>query len=163
MTAELDGIDIVVVSPLLRAVQTAQLAMPQLKTSVPWVGHPDVAENSGKNTCDKRRLKSEIQDDFPLIDWTLLTSEEDDYWGPTRESARSVSDRGHAFLLWLRARSETQVAVATHSAWLFTLLNTCITCDDPELASWFMTGELRSLVLQYEDGPETKRPKTDEP
>lgn len=150
-TTALSGVDLVVVSPLARAVQTAQLALPHLKGKVPWIGHPDVAESSGKNTCDKRRDKAEIVEDFPFVDWALFESEEDNFWTPTRETARSVSDRGYEFLLWLRARRERQVAVATHSAWLFTLLNTCLACDDLELASWFMTGELRSLVLEYED------------
>lgn len=146
-------IDLVVASPLARATQTASLALAHLKGQVPWIGHPDVVETSGKNTCDKRRDKADIADDFPFVSWDLLTSEEDDRWTPeARETARSVSDRAHAFLLWLRDRKETHIAVATHSAWLFTLLNSALVCDPPELASWFLTGELRSFVLDYSDG-----------
>lgn len=147
-------VDLVTVSPLARAVQTAQLAMPHLRgreDRAKWIAHPDVAETSGANICDRRRDKAEIMDDFPFVDFQLIESEQDDKWTEIREEARSVSDRGFNFLLWVRQREEVHVAVATHSAWLFTLLNTCITCEDPELNTWFLTGELRSLVVQYED------------
>ncbi|KAJ8604769.1 hypothetical protein CTAYLR_001008 [Chrysophaeum taylorii] len=148
-TAELE-VELVVTSPLARAAQTAHLAFPHLKGKVKWIGHEDVVETSGKNRCDKRRDLDEISDDFPYVDWSLVP-EKDRWTADARETARSVSDRAHNFLLWLRTRAETRVAVATHSAWLFTLLNTAVTCDPPDLASWFMTGELRSLILEYEE------------
>lgn len=151
-TRALSGIKLVVVSPLQRAVQTAALAMPHLKHKVPWVGHPAVQETSGKNTCDRRRDRSEIKDDFPWVDWSLLRSEVDDVFDPAqREAWRSVSDRAYDFLLWLRERPEREVAVATHSAWLFTLLNTVVKCDQDRLATWFLTGELRTVILSFED------------
>ncbi|KAH8096165.1 isomerase [Aureococcus anophagefferens] len=149
-TKILSGIELVVVSPLRRA-ETAALSMPHLRTVVPWVGHPAVQETSGKHTCDRRRDRSEIKDDFPWVDWGLVKPERDGVWTADREQPKAVSDRAYAFLLWLRERPEREVAVATHSAWLFTLLNSCVDCADPQLAAWFLTGELRSVVLSYED------------
>ena len=84
-------------------------------------------------------------------DWGLVSPERDGVWTADREQPKAVSDRAYAFLLWLRERPEREVAVATHSAWLFTLLNSCVDCADPQLAAWFLTGELRSVVLSYED------------
>jgi hypothetical protein len=52
---------------------------------------------------------------------------------------------------WVRARPESEIIVATHSAWLFTLLNTVIEADSADLASWFLTGELRSVIVSFED------------
>ena len=150
-TKILSGIELVVVSPLRRAAETAALSMPHLRTVVPWVGHPAVQETSGKHTCDRRRDRSEIKDDFPWVDWGLVSPERDGVWTADREQPKAVSDRAYAFLLWLRERPEREVAVATHSAWLFTLLNSCVDCADPQLAAWFLTGELRSVVLSYED------------
>ena len=51
---------------------------------------------------------------------------------------------------WVRARPESEIIVATHSAWLFTLLNTVIEADSADLSSWFLTGELaeRDRVLR---------------
>ncbi|KAJ1444217.1 histidine phosphatase superfamily [Pelagophyceae sp. CCMP2097] len=152
-TLQLGGIELVVVSPLLRAVQTAALAMPHLKAAVPWVAHPFVQEQSGKHTCDKRRAREDLVDDFPLLDVTLV-DEGDSLWTEQREPMRAVSDRGHDFLLWLHARPEAEIAVATHSAWLFTLLNTACVCAEPELATWFQTGEFRSLILEFDTRPD---------
>mmetsp|Transcript_10347 Transcript_10347/g.31825 ORF Transcript_10347/g.31825 Transcript_10347/m.31825 type:complete len:327 (+) Transcript_10347:179-1159(+) len=153
-TKLLDGIDLVVLSPLQRAAQTAALAMPHLRHGrrVPWVGLPSVQETSGVNVCDRRRDRQEIVEDFPWVDWTALMTERDMFFDPDeRESARSVSDRGYDFAVWLRARPEKEIVVATHSAWLFTFLNTVARCADPDLAGWFLTGELRSVVLSFED------------
>ena len=52
---------------------------------------------------------------------------------------------------WVRDRPESEIIVATHSAWLFTLLNTVIESDGADLASWFLTGELRSVIVSFED------------
>jgi len=86
-----------------------------------------------------------------------------------RESARSVSDRAYSFMLWLRDRGEREIAVATHSAWLFTLLNTVVDCRESDLSNWlppagnatsrrasrpglrFLTGELRSVIVSFTD------------
>ena len=151
-TKALTGIELVVLSPLQRAAQTAALAMPHLKDIVPWIGHPLVQETSGVNVCDRRRDREEIQDDFPWVEWGRLDSEKDEFFDPDeRESARSVSDRGYDFMRWVRARPESEIIVATHSAWLFTLLNTVIESDGADLASWFLTGELRSVIVSFED------------
>ena len=58
---------------------------------------------------------------------------------PAFAMASTLADRGF------------KVAVATHSAWLFTLLNSCVDCADPQLAAWFLTGELRTVILSFED------------
>ena len=47
------------------------------------------------------------------VDWSLIGSETDAMWTPERESLRSVSDRSHAFLLWLRDRPEREVVPHT--------------------------------------------------
>lgn len=157
-TKDLAGLELVVVSPVRRATETALLAFAHLLASksgsavaaVPFVGHEDCAERRHANVCDKRRSLSEIKAEFPMVDWSLVTSEEDPLFSDTEpEPWRSASDRGHAFLLWLRERPEQEIAVASHSAWLFALLNTAVECTEPELKEWFLTGELRSVVLEF--------------
>ncbi|CAE8613895.1 unnamed protein product, partial [Polarella glacialis] len=152
VTRALEGIDLVVVSPLQRAVQTAALGMPHLKQTVCWIAHEDCMETSGTSVCDKRRDSDEIGEDFPWLDLSLLTEPEDPLWTPdARETCRAVSDRTHSFALWLRDRQESNIVVATHSAWLFTLLNTAVDCEPRELNQWFHTGELRSVVFEFVD------------
>lgn len=159
-TQELGGLELVVVSPVRRATETALLAFSPLlaavqsggKPTVPFLGHEDCAERRHANVCDKRRPMAEVRSEFPMVDWSLVANEEDTIYSDTEaEPWRAVSDRGYEFLLWLRARPEKEVAVATHSAWLFALMNTVVECTDPSLAEWFMTGELRSMVFEFVD------------
>ena len=77
----------------------------------------------------------------------------DTTWSDDRETMASMADRAYVFMLWLRQRPEKEVAVATHSAFLFVLVNAIIDTgmQADGLSSWFMTGELRSLVVSYKD------------
>jgi len=155
----LAGVELVVVSPMRRATETALLAFEGAAPSgkpIRFLGHSDVTENNGKNICDKRRCLTEIKMDFPSVDWSHIEHEEDPLWTEKRESGQELADRNYAFLLWLRTRPEKEVAVTTHSATLFNLLNTTLECLDPALSQWFLTGELRSVVLEFSDRAESE-------
>jgi broad specificity phosphatase PhoE len=160
---------LLVVSPLQRAVQTALLAFgppapppphshghghepPHGHGHMRWVGSEMVREVSGRHVCDRRRPLADIHADFPTIDFSAVASEEDEPWDAVnREAPRAVADRAYGFLLWLRGQPDTEVAVVSHSAILFTLLNAAVQCDSPALSTWFQTGELRSVYLTFED------------
>jgi hypothetical protein len=49
---------------------------------------------------------------------------------------------------WLSERTERHVAVSSHSAWLLTVFNGVCQSDD-RLKDWFLTGEMRSVVLEF--------------
>ena len=84
-----------------------------------------------------------------MIDFSLLESEEDRLFLPDRrESKLEVASRVYNFLEWLETRSEKNVGVASHSAWLLTLFNANFECDE-SLKGWFQTGELRSVILEF--------------
>eukprot|EP00928_Gymnodinium_smaydae_P090095 TRINITY_DN73950_c0_g1_i1.p1 TRINITY_DN73950_c0_g1~~TRINITY_DN73950_c0_g1_i1.p1 ORF type:complete len:307 (-),score=47.10 TRINITY_DN73950_c0_g1_i1:62-940(-) len=161
--------ELVVVSPMVRATQTGLLAFAHLldgaSTKVPFVAHDGCHEIAGVHTCDRRRSVKELRGDFPMIDYDVVPVEEEDpFWSETkRETPSELSGRGYDFLMWLRSRPETDIVVATHSAWLFALLNAVVECDDKTLTQWFVTGELRSFHLRFEDRmePLPKRAKID--
>ena len=97
-----------------------------------------------------------MQLEFPMVDYSGLkniNATADMAWSDTRESMASMADRAYEFMLWLRDRPEKEVAVATHSAFLFVLVNSVIDTGmrADGMSSWFMTGELRSLVVSYDD------------
>eukprot|EP01047_Picozoa_sp_COSAG01_P075258 COSAG01_NODE_12842_length_1677_cov_3.245247_1_plen_294_part_00 len=151
---------LVVVSPMVRATQTALLGWAHLvegaTTTVPFVAHEGAREPGGVHTCDQRRPLSELQKEFPMIDYSLVEplGEEDPLWHDTqRESTTEVCDRGYALLEWLHARPETDIALSSHSSILFTLLNAVMTPETPGkgLAQWFLTGEMRSVQLHVEE------------
>lgn len=170
------NVELVVVSPLSRATHTGLLAfqhlVPKTRPSdesvasgppVAFVCQPLCAEQQGVHICDKHRPIGELEVDFPFVDYSVALEHEGFPWEEgRRESDVEVATRGFAFMLWLRALEEREIAVATHSAWLFTLLNAVIdTANTPELSYWFQTGELRTVVVRFEDCEENTATQSD--
>jgi broad specificity phosphatase PhoE len=148
---------IVVCSPNCRALQTALLAFEPLLSgdcaTPPFVAHEMVREETGVHVCDQRRPTSRQTAEFPQIDFSLLTSEEDPLFSPDRrETKLQVANRVYRFMEWLADRPEQHVAVVGHSGWLLTLFNAIVVDDcDPKLKEWFQTGEMRSTKLAFLD------------
>jgi broad specificity phosphatase PhoE len=154
-TASLLNPELVVVSPLLRAIQTAEISFGHVfdQSKIPWVAHEGCREELGVLVCNKRRPLSLIQGDYPNIEFNGEMSEEDTLWHPTeRESGISKSDRIYDFLVnFLAQRPESEIAVVGHSATLFHMCNAVIDCgDDLDLSSWFLTSEIRSIKLTFQ-------------
>lgn len=150
---------LVVVSPLARATETAMIVFKHLldengipRRNVRFVAHEGLHERAGSSTCDCRRPLSQLKQKFPYVDYSLLTSEEDPLWSADRESQASMIIRLYEFLLWLRDCPEKEVGIAAHCSVNFTLLNAVVDCGvDPDLAKWFCTAEVRSLRLLWEE------------
>ncbi|KAL2489072.1 Phosphoglycerate mutase-like protein 2 [Forsythia ovata] len=138
-------IELVIVSPLLRTMQTAVgvfggevyvdgIDVPPLmvknagKSSRPTISSlnspPFVAvelcrEHLGVHWCDKRRSTTEYKQLFPGIDFSLIESDDDILWKPdVREANEELAARGLKFLNWLWTRKEKEIAVVTHSGFL---------------------------------------------
>ncbi|GMY17480.1 phosphoglycerate mutase-like protein 1 isoform X2 [Fagus crenata] len=171
-------IDLVVVSPLLRTMQTAVgvfggeaytdgVNVPPLMVantgnsdhpaisslnSPPFVAVELCREHLGVHPCDKRRSIREYHPLFPAIDFSLLESDDDILWKPDiREKDEEVAARGLNFLKWLWTRKEKEIAIVTHSAFLFQTLsafgNDCHPSVKSEICKNFANCELRSVVI----------------
>jgi broad specificity phosphatase PhoE len=148
---------LVLCSPLSRAAGTAIMAFEDWLGKVPFLAVEDAREQMGVHTCDARNPLADVMRDFPQLDFSELRAPEtDELWHPTeREPHAAVCERAHRLLLWLRARKEREVALATHSAFLFMLLNAVVTADGMAegegTRSWFETGEMRTVCLEFRD------------
>jgi broad specificity phosphatase PhoE len=125
--------DFVVTSPMSRCIQTALLSFPTLTT---FVAHESLRETVNY-ICDKRRLVTEIAEEFPKVDLSAVEHNEDPIWGAyveklgeewehIRESADliQVAARGRTFFQFLQTSCPTdEVLVCTHSAFLRCILN----------------------------------------
>ncbi|XVF64940.1 hypothetical protein PTKIN_Ptkin09bG0206800 [Pterospermum kingtungense] len=171
-------IDLVIVSPLLRTMQTAVgvfggegykdgIDVPPLMVENAGESHgaaisslncpPFVAvelcrEHLGVHPCDRRKSISEYRPIFPAIDFSMIESVEDVLWEPnTREKNEEVAVRGMKFLNWLWTRKEREIAVVTHSGFLYHSLsafgNDCHPSVKSEICKHFANCELRSVVL----------------
>ncbi|CAA0843323.1 Phosphoglycerate mutase-like protein 2 [Striga hermonthica] len=140
-----ERIELVVVSPLLRTIQTAVgvfggeayadgIDAPPLMTenagdsnhpaisslnSPPFVAVELCREHLGVHWCDKRRSISEYKPLFPAVDFSLAKTDADTLWQlDVREADKDLAQRGLRFLNWLWTREETEIAVVTHSGFL---------------------------------------------
>ena len=146
--------EVVVVSPLHRAVQTALISFADhYHGGVPFVAHEGCREQLGLLTCNRALPLSQTAFEFPQVDFGSCTAgEEDALWKPgAREHPVDEANRAYAFLTeFLMKRPERELAVVCHSAWLFSVCNAVVDCGgDDFLESWFETGEIRSVEMSF--------------
>jgi len=146
--------ELVVVSPLQRAVQTAQLTFADHR-DVCWVAHEGCREELGLLICNKLRPLSECKADFPSINFDQVAAgDEDLLFNPERrETPLNMSERIYEFMTgFIRSRPEQEIAIIGHSAWLFNLFNAVMDCgNDDDARRWFLTSELRSMSVSFLD------------
>mmetsp|Transcript_26402 Transcript_26402/g.40018 ORF Transcript_26402/g.40018 Transcript_26402/m.40018 type:complete len:297 (-) Transcript_26402:138-1028(-) len=145
--------EILFVSPLHRAIQTAQITFQDFHGKIPFVAHEGCREDLGLLVCNKRRPLSETAREFPDIDFSSISSgEQDTLWSSEkRECPVEKSKRIYSFLVdYVRHLPQKEIAIVTHSAWLFNLCNAVMDCgNDDELMSWFGTGEIRTMNVAF--------------
>lgn len=140
---------LVALSPNCRALQTGVIAFKEMVGKIPFVAHEMAREETGIHVCDKRRPTSQQASEFPMVDFSLLTDEEDTIFDHNkRETKAELTERIYKFMEWLETRDEKVVGVSSHSAWLLAVFNANLQAND-SLTGWFQTGELRSVVLEF--------------
>lgn len=110
------GANLVVTSPLTRALETAIGLFDPAET--PIVINHLLRERLG-NSCDVGRTSSILADEFPMLTFSHLTDPwwhdgEKDMRGVALEPEHLVAQRVEAFSSWLKARPEEVVAVIGH-------------------------------------------------
>lgn len=151
---------LVVVSPMLRALQTAKISFADHDTqvrNVPWIAHEGCREELGYLYCNKRRPRTHIQNDYPTVDLSLLEGEEDTLFdNDNRECPAEMANRGYRFLVdFVAQRPETEIAIVSHSMFIFNMCTVLLDCTDEygneidDLSSWFKTAEIRSMKLTF--------------
>lgn len=148
-------IELVVVSPMTRALQTAQIVFgaADCGDAPPFVAHDGCRERWGLYTCDRRRPISALRQQFPTcIDFdSFCPVDEDEVWTQERETDEHCAARGIAFLEWLAKRPERELAVVTHSSFLRHMFDQFGAGhseeDAKELKRLAGNAELRSVML----------------
>ncbi|KAI3986872.1 hypothetical protein MKX01_014573 [Papaver californicum] len=146
-------VELVVVSPLLRTLQTAVGSFgPRVYADGTNVT-PLMVANAGNS--DRSAISSLNCPPFIAVELCreqLIEDEEDVLWqADVRESRKAVSTRGMEFIKWLWTRKEKEIAVVTHSAFLLQTLNSfgddCHPTVQKEIRNRFANCELRSVVI----------------
>ena len=120
LTGELKP-DVVLVSPMLRTLQTAMASLDWLDERIPFQGHAGWQETTA-NPCDVGVAVSEIAPTFPRVDFATVDPLFPEKKTPeTRLYAyqrRALVTRGQTVLGELYKRTEPVVVVVSHSAFL---------------------------------------------
>lgn len=155
----LNKVELVIVSPMLRTIQTAVGAFggeedtngadatplmvanagssdrPAISSlnSPPFLAVELCRETMGDHPCDRRRSVTEYKALFPAIDFSIIETDNDVLWKPSpRESLEEVAARGVEFIKWIWTRKEKEIAIVSHSGFLHGLLSSFgkDCCDD---------------------------------
>ncbi|CAO2833845.1 unnamed protein product [Amaranthus hypochondriacus] len=187
-------IELVITSPLTRTMQTAVGVFggggysdgvdvtPLMVANVEGSDRPAISsfgcppflavelcrEHLGVHPCDKRRSKSKYETLFPAIDFSLIESDEDTWWKEdVRETDEEVAERGMKFMKWLWTRKEKEIAIVSHSGFLFHTLgnfgNDCHQVMKKEICTHFANCELRSMVFVDKGMASSNSPATNFP
>ena len=107
---------LVIVSPLKRAIQTATLAFDAVlpPKGPPFVAVESVRETMGAHRCDRRLCASTHAAAFPHVDFSLLHDASSDAGGAPKEGEEGMEDA--VFNEWGDDR-ETQEAVVERGKW----------------------------------------------
>jgi len=110
-------VDLVLVSPLKRTLETAVNIFGDTKT--PIICLEFLREYPiGKDTCNQRSSIFQMKDEFPQIDFESIMYDKDMYWTEEAETLDGLKDRIKQMKLYIKDRSETNIAIVGHSSYL---------------------------------------------
>ena len=148
--AEHMTIDLVLISPLTRTLETGTLMFPPDIKRVPFIAVEYCREAFGAHPCDQRRNISLLSKEFPHVDFSLVNTDEDTWHNPDRrETVQEVINRADAFLEILQNRPERNIMVVSHGVFLEVLLSKCklFVANEELKNSRFQNAEMRSIIL----------------
>jgi len=159
---------LIVVSPLRRAIQSALIAFPTQTpmtclANTPWICHPHVMESANGNKSEFVSDGAVLRDMFPGVEFGLLDRwVEREFAGsvekmngkekvPLFENKIDLMGRTEEFLAWLKNRDERVVVVSSHATWLQSLCAFSVQYQPQERGmEMFKKGELRSLGIKFD-------------
>lgn len=149
------AVQLVVSSPLSRALDTAMLVLPQA-TRRRFVANDNLRERSGWMLNARRRRRADQVARYPQCDFSLLESEDDELWlrwENELEPTSEVAERGYQLLRWASEREEDDIAIVAHGGLFYYLLNEHpkVQAADAHTAARFGNCELRSCMLSWTD------------
>ena len=153
-SARAPDVQLVVASPLSRAVETASLMYPGREI----VCVEELREWCGQLVNSKRRTASQLKERFPFVDVSQLNEHDERWDSEVLEEEASVARRGMAALSWLSRRPENNIAVVAHGGLLAVTFDpeghgghSCVEAPNP-CTKRFSNCEVRTVTLVTEAG-----------
>jgi broad specificity phosphatase PhoE len=160
-------IDLVVSSPLSRALETADLVYPPKTTGTATtkrVSMEDFREVNGNLLNGKRRSRVYLQERFKHWNFENLQSDEDDLWTIDMEDFDATAERGYRGLSWLlQQQQHERILLVSHGGILRYLMNrhdfiqlqdrrtTSDNNDKKDINARFENCEVRKYLLSWKE------------
>ncbi|KAG8650486.1 hypothetical protein MANES_07G047000v8 [Manihot esculenta] len=146
-------IELVIASPLLRTLQTAVGVFGGGGYTDRTDALPLMVANAGNS--GQAAISSLNSPPFIAVELCrehFIETDEDEMWkANVRETTEELTARGLKFMNWLWTRKEKEIAIVTHSGFLFHTLNAfgndCHPLVKKEICNRFANCELRSMVI----------------
>lgn len=115
---EINNIELVIVSPLKRTLETASHIFKDKK--IPIIALELSREYPlGLHTCNKRSNKEELELLYPNINFDDLKSNKDILWNENElETINSLEERINIIKKYIKSRKETNIAFVNHSSFI---------------------------------------------
>ncbi|THF95624.1 hypothetical protein TEA_015234 [Camellia sinensis var. sinensis] len=147
------SIELVITSPLLRTMQTAVGVFGGEGYTDKIDALPLMVANAGNS--DRPAISSLNSPPIIAVELCrehLIESDDDLLWKANiRETKEELAARGMEFMNWLWTRKEKEIAIITHSGFLFHTLNAfgndCHPLVKKEICKHFANCELRSMII----------------
>ena len=109
-------IDLVLVSPLTRTLETAMNIFGD--TDIPMVSEEFLREYPiGEDTCNKRSSLTLLKNKYPRIDFNLISDQDTLWTSEYRETIDELEQRLDKMVKYLQNRKEINIAIVGHSSY----------------------------------------------
>lgn len=152
----LDNVELIVVSPLNRTLQTCiNIINFHVKTKVEQnkikIISLDEIREQIDHLCHKRDLISKKKSNFKFVDFNCIISDHDSMYKKFNgfEPKTNVISRCKWFYNWLKTRKEKNIIVITHGNFLLPMFNDILIYMDINIndRSFFSNCEIRKILL----------------
>jgi glucosyl-3-phosphoglycerate phosphatase len=117
---KIDDIELVIVSPLSRTIETALHVFKN--KHIPMISIDSIMEHpQAEELCNMRLPKEELIEKYTTIDFSLLSDDHKLYWVPVFERKNEVerlNSRIAEFQSFVKMRPEKTIAIVSHSSFL---------------------------------------------
>jgi broad specificity phosphatase PhoE len=150
--------ELVVGSPLSRALDTADITFPD--DSLPLakgnrISLESIREINGMMLNGKRRSVSELSKLYPMWDFSIVPSDEDEAWSVDLETNEAARERAYQSLCWMWERPESTIALFAHGGIYMLLMDgshEAVEVKGDGVSTRFHNCELRTIEVTRVDG-----------
>jgi broad specificity phosphatase PhoE len=146
------NVELIIVSPLNRTIQTAKFTFPYLIGKIPVIAVENIRETTGLHPCDRRLSIKEHKQQYDFVNFDEIVHNEDHLYNQYifREPQPHVVERGRMFVEWLKNRPEKEVIIVSHGSFLHTFFTKVIVPENPNEKTYFNNCEMRSFVVSFD-------------